>query len=45
MRGGYGRYYDKVMLNLTSNERRVIEGQFITVTVANPRASPIRSAA
>jgi hypothetical protein len=36
LRGGYGRYYDKVMLNLTSNERRVIEGQIIPVTVANP---------
>ena len=36
LRGGYGLYYDKVMLNLTSNERRVIEGQIITVTVANP---------
>jgi len=36
LRGGYGLYYDKVMLNLTSNERRVIEGQIITVTVPNP---------
>jgi outer membrane receptor protein involved in Fe transport len=36
LRGGYGWYYDKVMLNLTSNERRVIEGQIINVTVANP---------
>lgn len=36
LRGGYGRYYDKVMLNLTSNERRVIEGQIINVTVLNP---------
>jgi hypothetical protein len=36
LRGGYGRYYDKVMLNLTSNERRVIEGQIINVTVPNP---------
>lgn len=36
LRGGYGRHYDKVMLNLTSNERRVIEGQIINVTVLNP---------
>lgn len=36
LRGGYGWYYDKVMLNLTSNERRVIEGQIINVTVTNP---------
>ena len=31
-----GRYYDKVMLNLTSNERRTILGEFVSVTVANP---------
>jgi hypothetical protein len=36
IRGGYGRHYDKVMLNLTSNERRVIEGQIVNVTVLNP---------
>ena len=36
IRGGIGRYYDKVMLNLTSNERRTILGQFIGVTIVNP---------
>lgn len=36
VRGGIGRYYDKVMLNLTSNERRSILGEFIGVTVVNP---------
>src|SRR5438034_2520116 len=36
VRGGIGRYYDKVMLNLTSNERRTILGQFINVTIVNP---------
>jgi len=36
IRGGIGRYYDKVMLNLTSNERRSILGEFIGVTVVNP---------
>src|SRR5262249_35014495 len=36
LRGGIGRYYDKVMLNLTSNERRSILGEFIGVTVVNP---------
>jgi hypothetical protein len=36
IRGGVGRYYDKVMLNLTSNERRTILGQFIGVTIVNP---------
>ena len=36
IRGGVGRYFDKVMLNLTSNERRSILGQFIGVTIVNP---------
>jgi hypothetical protein len=36
IRGGYGRFYDKVMLNITSNERRVAQGQIISVTVVNP---------
>lgn len=36
IRGGIGRYYDKVMLNLTSNERRAILGQFINVNIVNP---------
>jgi outer membrane receptor protein involved in Fe transport len=36
VRGGIGRYYDKVMLNLTSNERRSILGEFIPVTIIKP---------
>jgi hypothetical protein len=36
IRAGAGRYYDKVMLNLTSNERRQILGQLISVTIVNP---------
>jgi hypothetical protein len=36
VRGGIGRYYDKVMLNLTSNERRTILGQYINAVVVNP---------
>lgn len=36
LRGGVGRYYDKVMLNLTSNERRLILGQQVNVTINNP---------
>jgi hypothetical protein len=36
VRGGIGRYYDKVMLNLTSNERRAILGELINVVVINP---------
>ena len=36
VRGGIGRYYDKVMLNLTSNERRSILGEFINVMIINP---------
>src|SRR5581483_3077675 len=39
VRGGIGRYYDKVMLNLTSNERRTILGEFVNVTVVNPSFS------
>jgi len=42
IRGGVGRYFDKVMLNLTSNERRSILGEFIGVTVVNPSfANPL----
>lgn len=36
VRLGYGRYYDKVLLNITSNERRVAQGQIISVTITNP---------
>jgi len=36
VRGGVGRYFDKVMLNLTSNERRTILGEFVGVTIVNP---------
>jgi outer membrane receptor protein involved in Fe transport len=36
VRGGVGRYYDKVMLNLTSNERRTILGELVSVTITNP---------
>jgi hypothetical protein len=36
VRGGAGRYYDKVMLNITSNERRTILGELIPVTILNP---------
>ena len=39
IRGGVGRYYDKVMLNLTSNERRSILGEFLGVTIVNPSFS------
>src|SRR5205814_10297425 len=42
VRGGIGRYFDKVMLNLTSNERRAILGEFIGVTIVNPSfANPL----
>jgi outer membrane receptor protein involved in Fe transport len=42
IRGGIGRYFDKVMLNLTSNERRTILGEFVGVTVVNPSfANPL----
>ncbi len=43
VRGGYGRYYDKVLLNITTNERRQVTGQFIAVTVQSP-TKPDRSA-
>jgi len=36
VRGGVGRYFDKVMLNLTSNERRSILGTFLNVVIVNP---------
>jgi hypothetical protein len=36
VRGGVGRYFDKVMLNLTSNERRLILGQLINVNITSP---------
>ena len=36
VRGGYGRNYDKVLLNISSNERRAILFQFATITVLNP---------
>jgi hypothetical protein len=36
LRGGYGRNFDKVLLNITSNERRQLLFQFATVTVLNP---------
>lgn len=36
VRGGYGRNFDKVLLNITSNERRQILFQFATQTVLNP---------
>jgi len=36
VRGGYGRNYDKVLLNITSNERRQILGQYASYTVVNP---------
>lgn len=43
IRGGYGRYYDKVLLNITTNERRQVTGQFISVTVNNPNfADPLQ---
>jgi hypothetical protein len=36
VRGGWGRYYDKVMLNITSNEQRVVLGRYLTAVVTNP---------
>ena len=36
LRGGYGRNFDKVLLNISSNERRQILFQFATTTVLNP---------
>jgi Carboxypeptidase regulatory-like domain/TonB dependent receptor-like, beta-barrel len=36
VRGGYGRNFDKVLLNITSNERRQILGQYASYTVLNP---------
>jgi outer membrane receptor protein involved in Fe transport len=36
VRGGYGRNFDKVLLNITSNERRQLLGQFLSYTVLNP---------
>jgi len=43
VRGGYGRNYDKVLLNITSNERRQLLGQFFSVTIVNPSyADPLQ---
>jgi hypothetical protein len=36
VRGGYGRNFDKVLLNITGNERRQLLFQYATVTVLNP---------
>jgi outer membrane receptor protein involved in Fe transport len=36
VRGGWGRYFDKVMLNITSNEQRVVRGQYLSAVVTNP---------
>jgi hypothetical protein len=36
LRGGYGRNFDKVLLNISSNERRQLLFQFATTTVLNP---------
>lgn len=36
IRGGYGRYYDKVMLNITSNEQRLVLGRYLNALVVNP---------
>ncbi len=42
IRGGYGRNFDKVLLNITSNERRQLLFQFATQTVLNPSyANPL----
>ncbi len=42
VRGGVGRYFDKVMLNLTSNERRSILGEYLNVNIVNPSlANPL----
>ncbi|MGQ0733643.1 MAG: TonB-dependent receptor [Acidobacteriota bacterium] len=43
VRGGYGRNFDKVLLNITSNERRQLLFQFATQTVLNPSyTDPLR---
>jgi hypothetical protein len=36
IRGGYGRNFDKVLLNISSNERRSLLFQFASQTVLNP---------
>lgn len=36
VRGGYGRNFDKVLLNISSNERRSLLFQFASQTVLNP---------
>jgi hypothetical protein len=36
VRGGYGRNFDKVLLNITSNERRQLLGQYASYSVLNP---------
>jgi hypothetical protein len=39
IRGGYGRNFDKVLLNISSNERRSLLFQFASYTVLNPSYS------
>jgi carboxypeptidase family protein len=42
IRGGYGRNFDKVLLNITSNERRQLLFQYAGYTVLNPSyANPL----
>jgi Carboxypeptidase regulatory-like domain/TonB dependent receptor len=36
IRGGGGRYFDRVLLNIATNERRLILGQFVSALVLNP---------
>jgi hypothetical protein len=36
VRGGFGRNFDKVLLNITSNERRQLLGQYVSYLVLNP---------
>src|SRR6185503_12204360 len=36
IRGGWGRNFDKVLLNISSNERRSLLFQFASQTVLNP---------
>ncbi len=39
IRGGYGRNFDKVLLNISSNERRSLLFQFASQTMLNPSYS------